>query len=235
MYQVIIIVHVLLGLGVVGFVLLQQGKGADAGAAFGSGSSGSVFGAQGSSSFLSRTTAILAALFFSTSLGLAVLSGHQDGPVDLMETTEAEEVFADLPLVNDTDSAPIKATPMSLKDVKAGSFVPDTVSDAVQGATEQAGGLADAVGNKVGGIVEGANNIVSEGIDNIGNQAGSLVDGAKNVVSDNMSSLDNKAGEIVGGAKNIVTDSMGTVENKANVIIEETGGIISEKIDMIKE
>ncbi len=106
MYQVIIVVHVLLGLGVIGFVLIQHGKGADAGAAFGSASSGSVFGAQGASSFLSRTTAILAALFFATSLGLAILSGHQGTGVeaDLMDTFE--EGFADVPVVNDGDSKP---------------------------------------------------------------------------------------------------------------------------------
>ena len=68
MYQVIIIGHVLVGLAVIGLVLMQHGKGADAGAAFGSGSSGTVFGAQGSASFLSRTTAVLAAVFFTTSL-----------------------------------------------------------------------------------------------------------------------------------------------------------------------
>ncbi len=103
MYQVIIVVHVLLGLGVIGFVLIQQGKGADAGAAFGS-SSGTVFGAQGASSFLSRTTAILAALFFATSLGLAVMSGNIEGEADLMEA--GEEVFADVPLVNEVEVIP---------------------------------------------------------------------------------------------------------------------------------
>jgi len=109
MYQVIIVVHVLLGLSVIGFVLIQQGKGADAGAAFGSASSGSVFGAQGASSFLSRTTAILAALFFSTSLGLAVMIGNQEGNVDLMDAPEVEKVIADVPLVNGSDSAPAPA------------------------------------------------------------------------------------------------------------------------------
>jgi preprotein translocase subunit SecG len=100
MYQVIIVIHMLLGLGVISLVLIQHGKGADAGAAFGSASSGSVFGAQGASSFLSRTTAILAALFFTTSLGLAVLSGRTGSEVDLMDTPEVKEVFADVPLVN---------------------------------------------------------------------------------------------------------------------------------------
>ncbi len=70
---VIIIVHLVVAIGVVGFVLIQQGKGADAGASFGSGASGTVFGSQGSSSFLSRFTAVLAAVFFCNKLGLGVL------------------------------------------------------------------------------------------------------------------------------------------------------------------
>jgi preprotein translocase subunit SecG len=68
---VVIVVHLLVALGVVGLVLVQQGKGADAGASFGSGASATVFGSQGSATFLSRVTGILAAVFFITSLGLA--------------------------------------------------------------------------------------------------------------------------------------------------------------------
>lgn len=68
---IVIVVHLLVALGVVGLVLIQQGKGADAGASFGSGASATVFGGQGSATFLSRITGILAALFFLTSLGLA--------------------------------------------------------------------------------------------------------------------------------------------------------------------
>ncbi|WP_137820338.1 preprotein translocase subunit SecG [Pseudomonas sp. 2FG] len=67
---VVVVLHLLAALGVVALVLLQQGKGADAGASFGSGASATVFGSQGSSTFLSRFTAILAVAFFITSLGL---------------------------------------------------------------------------------------------------------------------------------------------------------------------
>lgn len=67
---VVIVVHLLVALGLVGLVLVQQGKGADAGASFGAGASATVFGSQGSATFLSRFTAILAAVFFATSLGL---------------------------------------------------------------------------------------------------------------------------------------------------------------------
>ena len=69
--SLIIIVHVLVSAALIGLVLIQRGKGAEAGAAFGSGASQTVFGARGSASFLTRTTAILATIFFITSLSLA--------------------------------------------------------------------------------------------------------------------------------------------------------------------
>jgi preprotein translocase subunit SecG len=77
LFSVTLTVHILVGLGVIGLVLLQHGKGADMGAAFGSGASGSLFGATGSANFLSRTTAVLAAVFFITSLTLAYLAGQR--------------------------------------------------------------------------------------------------------------------------------------------------------------
>ena len=69
--NVILAVQILAALGMIGLILVQHGKGADMGAAFGSGSSGSLFGASGSANFLSRTTAVLAAVFFITTLALA--------------------------------------------------------------------------------------------------------------------------------------------------------------------
>jgi preprotein translocase subunit SecG len=72
-----IVFHVLIAAAIVGLVLLQRGKGADAGAGFGAGASGTVFGARGSASFLSRMTATLAALFFASSLTLAYLGGRR--------------------------------------------------------------------------------------------------------------------------------------------------------------
>jgi preprotein translocase subunit SecG len=68
---------VLVALGIIFLVLLQHGKGADMGAAFGGGSSGSLFGATGSANFLSRTTAALAVVFFITSLGLGYIATHK--------------------------------------------------------------------------------------------------------------------------------------------------------------
>ena len=77
MEDMVLILHVVLAVGVVGFVLMQRGKGADAGASFGAGASQTVFGSQGSSNFLSRTTAILATGFFITSLSLAFYARQQ--------------------------------------------------------------------------------------------------------------------------------------------------------------
>ena len=76
---VLLVLHLALSLSIIGFVLLQRGKGADAGAGFGSGASGTVFGARGSSTFFSKTTAVLATCFFMTSLGLAYMASHRTG------------------------------------------------------------------------------------------------------------------------------------------------------------
>jgi len=76
LHTLVMVIHVLASIGLIVLVLLQQGKGADAGAAFGSGASSTVFGSQGSGSFLTRTTAALATVFFITSLTLAYMAGH---------------------------------------------------------------------------------------------------------------------------------------------------------------
>ena len=90
--SILLAVHLLLSIGIIGLVLLQRGKGADAGAGFGSGASGTVFGARGSSTFFSKTTAILASCFFVTSLGLAYMASHRVGasaPQSLLDKVPA--------------------------------------------------------------------------------------------------------------------------------------------------
>jgi preprotein translocase subunit SecG len=76
-FTLILVVDVVVALCIIGLVLLQHGKGADVGAAFGSGASGSLFGASGSANFLSRTTGVLAAVFFLTTFVLAYLVTHK--------------------------------------------------------------------------------------------------------------------------------------------------------------
>jgi preprotein translocase subunit SecG len=86
MLQTIVLgAHVFIAMGIIGLVLLQRGKGADAGTGFGAGASGTVFGARGSSNFLSHATAVLATLFFVTSLGLAYLATQRTAPESLLE------------------------------------------------------------------------------------------------------------------------------------------------------
>lgn len=96
---IVLVIHVLVGVMMVGLILIQRGKGADAGAAFGSGASGTVFGARGSANFLSRSTAILAAIFFCTSLGLAYLGTQRETPQSLLDVPTESAATDALPVV----------------------------------------------------------------------------------------------------------------------------------------
>jgi preprotein translocase subunit SecG len=85
----VLVAHVGIALLIIGLVLLQRGKGADAGTGFGAGASGTVFGARGSATFFSRMTGVLATLFFATSLALAYLATQQTAPRSLLESAPA--------------------------------------------------------------------------------------------------------------------------------------------------
>ena len=93
MEQLILIVHVLAALGIIGLILLQQGKGADMGASFGAGASQTLFGSGGGGNVLTRGTAMLATLFFATSFGLAIVAKEkagQAGAVDVLAPAVVE-------------------------------------------------------------------------------------------------------------------------------------------------
>ena len=112
MQTALLAIHILVALAVVGLVLIQHGKGADAGAAFGAGAaggaSGSVFGAQGAGNFLSRSTAILATIFFLTSLSMAYMAQNAERPTSLMEqTVEAPATEGAAPMVESNTDAPV--------------------------------------------------------------------------------------------------------------------------------
>ncbi len=123
METIVVVVHVIAAIAIIGLVLLQQGKGADAGAAFGSGASQTVFGSAGSGNFLTRSTAIAATVFFITSLTLAIyakqntsagiieglpvvnpdLLNQQVAPLsDVPQVDAGQSGAADVPVVNDT-------------------------------------------------------------------------------------------------------------------------------------
>ena len=102
--SILLLLHVGVAIAICGFVLLQHGKGADMGAAFGSGSSGSLFGASGSANFLSHATAVLAAVFFLTSIGLTwYASSHSSR--GLMERSVVDEA-APATKASDVPAAP---------------------------------------------------------------------------------------------------------------------------------
>jgi len=114
MANILLAVHVLAAIAIVALVLLQQGKGADMGAAFGGGGgSQTVFGAQGSANFLSRMTALLATIFFFTSLSLAYIYGHTTEPQSVTEQVVEEQQdasgAADGPAAPEAPEAPDSA------------------------------------------------------------------------------------------------------------------------------
>ena len=110
MYTVLVVIQVIAAVAVIGLVLLQHGKGADAGAAFGSGASGTVFGARGSANFLSRATAICAAVFFVASLSLAYVVRATKAPESVIDkiapTTAEPAVPQEQPAVEKQPEAP---------------------------------------------------------------------------------------------------------------------------------
>ncbi len=128
---VVLVVHVIVAIGIIGLVLLQHGKGADMGAGFGAGASGSLFGATGSASFLSRTTAALAAVFFLTSLALAYIATHKPkAGGGVMET------------IKDIPQAPVPGTSSSGKS-------PGQRSDKAGEPPEKAGDAGTSRANEV--------------------------------------------------------------------------------------
>ena len=134
----LLIVHTLIALAIIALVLLQRGKGAEAGAAFGAGASGTVFGARGSTNFFSRTTAILATLFFASSLALAYMSSldPEEGPRSLIETAapvqdavpaggDAADAIPDLPALDDqSDEVGVDGEAPVLEEEPAGESPP---------------------------------------------------------------------------------------------------------------
>ncbi|MCL2644787.1 MAG: preprotein translocase subunit SecG [Betaproteobacteria bacterium] len=118
-FNLVLLVHVLAGLAMIGLILMQHGKGADMGAAFGSGASGSLFGSSGSANFLSRTTAALATVFFITSLSLAYLASQAPkAPSSVMEGMPVPANVA-------PDAAPVPAAETAPAGKDAVGEIPD--------------------------------------------------------------------------------------------------------------
>ncbi len=106
LHTTVLVLHVLIAAAIVGLVLLQRGKGADAGAGFGAGASGTVFGARGSASFLSRTTAALAALFIATNLVLAYMGGRKtEAPSSVVDRLQPQQQTSSAPALPEVPPA----------------------------------------------------------------------------------------------------------------------------------
>ncbi|MEO5764094.1 MAG: preprotein translocase subunit SecG [Casimicrobiaceae bacterium] len=138
METLLLVVHLIVAAVVCGFVLMQHGKGADMGAAFGSGSSGSLFGASGSANFLSRTTAVLATVFFLTSIGLTFFGSMKGKPQGVMDQGVMEKI------VPAPASAPDVPKPADVPK-PSGTAPAGSVPQAAQGAPAQAAPAAPAV------------------------------------------------------------------------------------------
>lgn len=114
MQTIVIVVHIIVAIAIIGLVLLQQGKGADAGASFGSGASQTVFGASGSGNFLTRATTIAATMFFLTSLTLAIFAKDNAGLssttglpiVNPQSLEQSSDSASDVPQLDEIPAAP---------------------------------------------------------------------------------------------------------------------------------
>jgi len=127
---ILLVVHVVLALGIISLVLLQKGAGANAGAVLGGGA-GSVFGASGSSNFLSKTTAILATAFFVNSLVLAYMASHREEAVtviDEIEQAQQVEITTPGPVMQEFDQAIDETVPLPFNE-PVESDVPPAISE----------------------------------------------------------------------------------------------------------
>jgi len=128
--QGVLIVHVLVSLGLIGLVMIQQGKGAEAGASFGGGASQTVFGSQGTGSFLTKVTKYLAIIFFTTSLSLAVIAKQKSEVTTdegLSIVPPAEEMVSGSDPINEAISAEAKLEdkPLELEVLEEASSAPE--------------------------------------------------------------------------------------------------------------
>jgi preprotein translocase subunit SecG len=142
MQTILTVLQLFLSLGLIGLVLIQHGRGADAGAAFGSGASSTVFGSRGSGSFLSRSTAVLAALFFLTSMALAYYAAQGGKPAGLMDRVDPVEVQgalpAEAPLVPVPPPSEVPSVPSGAQaDAVTGSDVPGVPADSAPPAPKE--------------------------------------------------------------------------------------------------
>lgn len=184
MEQILVVIFMLASIGMVALILMQHGKGADAGAAFGSGASATVFGAQGSANFLSRTTALLAAGWFVLALTLAYFAMNRTEEPGLMEraqqdtpAVEAPAPVTDLPDVPEvpkaapaTDDIPVPPPAPAGSDAEEKSEAPE------QTGVEKSETVVDTAASEIQAVAEdaaeAAESAVGEAAEATGNKTG---------------------------------------------------------------
>ncbi len=140
LHNIVLVVHILVAGMIIGLVLLQRGKGAEAGTGFGAGASGTVFGARGSANFLSHATGVLATVFFITSLTLAYLSTQRTAPTSLLDVPTQTAPAPQAP----PSAQPPAATPPAPNDLPQ---LPDDSRSPPSGDTPPATGPDSGGGN----------------------------------------------------------------------------------------
>lgn len=143
METVIIIVHVVAAIAITGLVLLQQGKGAEMGASFGSGASQTLFGSTGSGNALTRFTSWMAVIFFATSLGLALMARQQAGVAtpqqsSLIENLDQLQNLAPAQVLNDLPVAPSVATDLPSSEMPADLVLDEVVAEEPSAEADEA-------------------------------------------------------------------------------------------------
>lgn len=144
METLVLVIHMLAALAIIGLIMLQQGKGAEMGASFGAGASQTLFGSRGSGNFLSRSTALIAAIFFVTSFGLAVIAKQKatvdenmgfSVPVNEVPVSTEDQTVNETPATNEPADSAVTEVPTVAPDENAVTDVP-TVQDSEEPAQQ---------------------------------------------------------------------------------------------------
>ena len=208
MYGVLLSLYLIVAIALIGFILLQHGKGASMGASFGAGASNTVFGSVGSGNFLTHSTAVLATLFFIISLAISALYARQDnnaGKVDFENLQEAADQV-EVPTDKKADAA-LQVPAEKVNDVKA------TVE---QKATE----VKEAAEQKVSEVKEAAEQKAAEVKEAAEQKAAEVKEAAEQKVSEVKEAAEQKATEVKEAAEQKVSEVKEAVEQKAAEVTE---------------
>ena len=208
MYGVLLSLYLIVAIALIGFILLQHGKGASMGASFGAGASNTVFGSVGSGNFLTHSTAVLATLFFIISLAISALYARQDnnaGKVDFENLQEAADQV-EVPTDKKAD-ATLQVPAEKVNDVKA------TVE---QKATE----VKEAAEQKVSEVKEAAEQKAAEVKEAAEQKAAEVKEAAEQKVSEVKEAAEQKATEVKEAAEQKVSEVKEAVEQKAAEVTE---------------